>query len=298
MDQTFIILFSGLYALLSGSPGNPQAPEAHVLLVDAKSNACLHLPKHSPVLTVRTEDVLPKSAPADVTVVLPDGVAYSVWRLDHQIVTISGSLGGDQRLTEIRNTRVPGSVSPKPNTPETTDLSWVTRMSDLGVNPTLDEAVFNDPGHSALAARVELHRGTLSTHNVVVAEKNLPLTFNFKKGGILTNPQILVQALADVVRYEVPTSNPDEVTLTLSSWAKGAAPRTVRLHSKHGNLVATVSNQPLDPHSVPHDDRVITHYSAFYELLRKPRPAERDRPLPISDIKLLQNAHCAPGGFP
>jgi len=301
MDQTFVILFSGLYALLSGDPGAPSAPAAHVLLVDARKNSALELPEHSPVLTVPFGDVVPMGAAADATVVLPDGSAYSVWRLDHQTVTISGDLAGPASLSEVKNTRRSGSQKPA-GTREIADTSWIARMSTLGIGSELDPAVFAEPARSALAARVELRRGALSTGSLLKNKKDI-LTFAFRKGGRPENPPVLEQAMADVVRYAVPLSGEGVVTLTLSPWAKGGTARTVQLRSKDGPVTATISNQPVIKHDVRDDDVVMKHYSAFYELLRN-RPASSERPLPVANWKptpknkTLQTSHCAPGGFP
>jgi hypothetical protein len=303
MDQTFVILFSGLYALLSGDPGAPSVPAAHVLLVDAQKHPALGLPRHSPVLTVPYSDVVPMSAAADVTVVLPDGSAYSVWNLDHQTLTISGDLAGPERITEARDRRLRGSVTPAAGTNQAEDTSWVARMSALGVDATLDPAVFGSPERSALAARVDLRRGTLSTQSLL-GEKENPLTFAFRRGGRGDDPPVLTQALADVVRYAEPLSGEGVVKITLTPWAKKAPVRTIELRCTTGPVVATISNQPTTKHEAHTDDVVMTHYSAFYDLLKTKPTADR-RPLPVAQRKLtekecktLQTSHCAPGGFP
>lgn len=290
--MTFIlrIFISGLITFVPSHDGK----QLTILMLDAghaqHAAGEMSLPEHKPMLLARgggcegdcvtrdgivAEFLYPEtgseSEAADTLAAAASG--GSVWELRGAQLSFSTPDDGVKLVKSgaaIRK-RVPDSPD------ERADFRWVPNLKEIwpaaaGVIPA---ALSPKPPEDLIAARSELHSGTISTYSVIeLGGQPVPIEFRPIAGGRAGSPR----AAANWVEAEVRIPGKD-VEIVAQSFADGTK-RTMRLTPQNGVVEVAVLNipKPMRPEGQPVAQPGV-HFARYWSLVQNP-PAPDERPIP------------------
>jgi hypothetical protein len=287
MGFTLHLQFTGLCAFVP----HPGGRRMRVLLVDVSQPQPGHdqhdRPPHEPHLPVLVYDVRDLAAPRPGDERFVRGDTFGMCRLTGMDLTIQGARPNALKLTQA-------TTGPCPTVRNRTSLSWLAHLGRMGQGSGEigDRCLADSRVSRAVAARIRLTEGTLSTRYLSGNQALRPFLFRFgRPGGEIQQEE---RAIAEIVELEVRIEAPT-VTLVTRSFRPGIDSRgsiVLKPQSPRPNarLVAYVKNLPrlditqsrrVDQPFAPGQLRPIDHHFAhFNRLLRSPAPAGQE-PLPI-----------------
>ena len=291
--MTFIlrIFFSGLMTFVPSQDGKYLT----VLLLDAahaQHNANgVALPEHKALLIARGggcegdcidrdpsvsgflyPEVGSESAASDSLLAAVSG--GSVWELNGSQLSFGTP---DDGVTLFKAGTTRGKSIPD-NATERSDFRWVASLKEIWpAAGALNPAVLSPkPPEDLIAARLELHSGTVSTYSVIeIGGQGLPIEFRPLSGGVRAPFR---RAAANWVEAEVVIPGKD-IEIVSQAFADGTK-RTMRLTPQDGVVEVAVLNisRPVanDGHAMAQPG---VHFARYWSLVQNP-PAPDKCPIP------------------